>query len=678
MPEQRDAATINDLLDAAVAALGGARRDGQVKMANAVGKAIEHQRHLAVQAGTGTGKSLGYLVPALHYTAANAPSLADGESDRRVIVSTATLALQRQLIERDLPNLTRALEGKLPKVPKFAILKGRNNYLCLRKVHEAAEEPEGDALIDPGQLSHQAQQAIRVHEWAAETEDGDRDRLEVGVSDQVWRGVSVSSRECIGASQCPFGQECFAEKARVKAYEADVIVTNHALLAIDAMSPNNVLPAHDVVIVDEAHELEDRVTAVATAELSPATIAPLAKLAGKKGSTAQSEKLREAGDALGEQLNELNESWIGRWKELPDGVTAAIVELNSAASLMLMDLGSQRPEPGSGRDASGSPESGAADPDLMLALAGLEEVVSACDRLLEGFTIPDGREIPYDVVWMTDPERGSRTLYVAPLSVSGLLRSNLFDECTTVLTSATLAIGGKFDAMAARWGLSLSDFTAMDVGSPFDYGKQGILCVAKDLPRPSRDGTSPAAYDAMEKLIMAAGGRTLGLFTSRRAAEAAAEEMRGRLPFDILVQGEDSTGALVDRFAANENICLFGTLSFWQGVDVPGKSLSLVIIDKIPFPRPDDPLMSARSEAADLAKARSGFIAVSASHAALLLAQGVGRLLRATNDRGVVAILDSRVATARYGSYLLASIPPMWRTGDVDVAVKALKRLVQR
>ncbi|WP_018024392.1 ATP-dependent DNA helicase [Corynebacterium ulceribovis] len=668
MPEQHDAAAIVDLLDAAVAALGGARRDGQVAMAKAVGTAIDKQRHLAVQAGTGTGKSLGYLVPALHYTSSNEPSLADGESDRRVIVSTATLALQRQLIERDLPTLTKALADKLPQVPKFAILKGRNNYLCLRKVKEAAEAPEGDALIEPGQLSRLAQEAVRLHEWADETEDGDRDRLEVGVSDRAWRGVSTSSRECVGASQCPFGSECFAEKARNKAYEADVVVTNHALLAIDAMSPNNVLPTHDVVIVDEAHELEDRVTGVATAELSPATIAPLAKLAGKKGSTAAADSLREAGDALGEQLNELNETWIGRWKELPDSVTAAIVELNSAAGLMLLDLGGQRQEV--------SPESGPADPDLMLALAGLEEVVSACDRLLEGFTIPDGREIPFDVVWMTDPDKGSRTLYVAPLSVSGLLRTNLFDECTTVLTSATLAIGGKFEAMATRWGLSPREFTAMDVGSPFDYGKQGILCVAKDLPRPSRDGTSPEAFDAMEKLIMAAGGRTLGLFTSRRAAEAAAEEMRGRLPFDILVQGEDSTGALVDRFAASENICLFGTLSFWQGVDVPGKSLSLVIIDKIPFPRPDDPLMSARQEAADLNKPRSGFMAVSASHAALLLAQGVGRLLRATDDRGVVAILDSRVATARYGSFLLASIPPMWQTGSVDVAVNALQRLV--
>ena len=276
-----------------------------------------------------------------------------------------------------------------------------------------------------------------------------------------------------------------------------------------------------------------------------------------------------------------------------------------------------------------------------------------------------------DVVWMTD----RRALCVAPLTVSDLLRERLFGENTVVLTSATLALGGRFDAMAATWGLPKGQWDGMDVGTPFDPAKSGILYVARHLPKPGRDGTDPKVMDEMAELIKAAGGRTLGLFSSRRGAEAAAEEMRKRLPFDVMCQGDDAIGNLVEKFAASENSCLFGTLTLWQGVDVPGPALSLVVIDRIPFPRPDDPLLSARSDAANEA-GRSGFMEVSATHAALLMAQGAGRLLRSVDDRGVVAVLDPRLATQRYGSWIAASMPPFWRTTDGATARKALERLV--
>jgi ATP-dependent DNA helicase DinG len=267
-------------------------------------------------------------------------------------------------------------------------------------------------------------------------------------------------------------------------------------------------------------------------------------------------------------------------------------------------------------------------------------------------------------------------LRVAPLSVAALLRSRLFDTSTTVLTSATLTIGGSFDAMAQAWGLADGpDWLGLDVGSPFDHAKAGILYIAAHLPAPGRDGAgSEAQLDEIATLIEACDGRTLGLFSSMRAAKAAAEAMRERLETPVLCQGDDGTAALVEQFAADPQTSLFGTLSLWQGVDVPGPSCSLVIIDRIPFPRPDDPLLTARQRAV-AARGGNGFMTVAAGHAALLLAQGAGRLLRRSEDRGVVAILDSRMATARYGGYLRASLPPFWATTDRAVVTEALARL---
>ncbi|WP_227998823.1 ATP-dependent DNA helicase [Nocardia australiensis] len=670
----------SDLLATAVQALGGKERGGQVTMAAAVDHAIDTNEHLAVQAGTGTGKSLAYLVPSLRHAV---------RTGRTVVVSTATIALQRQLVDRDLPRLADALSKPLGRAAKFAILKGRNNYLCLNKINSVIpDEPAEAELFDAFAVSRLGREVQRLNEWASDTETGDRDELAPGVTDRAWRQVSVSSRECLGKSRCPFGQDCFAERARAESAQADVVVTNHALLAIDAISGIQVLPEHDVVVIDEAHELVDRVTGVATAELAPSAISAAARRCAKLIDEKEVDRLEGASEAWHNVLDDLPGA---RWDALPDGVAPVLALVRDAAWNARTALAPQ-----GGTTAQGDPESAVARTQ---ALAAIDEVHDSAVRALTAFDEPDPAA-RRDVIWLAaDEMRGTvrRTLRMAPLSVGGLLRSRLFGTATVVLTSATLQIGGSFDGLAITWGLPAQSagrtdtatangaeapsdnetvrWSSLDVGSPFDHAKSGILYVAKHLPAPGRDGLAGSYLDEIERLIRAAGGRTLGLFSSMRAAKAATEALRDRLDTPVLCQGDDSTGALVRKFADDPETSLFGTLSLWQGVDVPGPSLSLVILDRIPFPRPDDPLLTARQRAVE-SRGGNGFMTVAANHAALLLAQGTGRLLRSVDDRGVVAILDSRLATARYGGYLRASLPPYWETSDPEVVTKALERLV--
>ncbi|MGV9860773.1 ATP-dependent DNA helicase [Gordonia sp. NPDC003425] len=681
-----DLPSVPDLLDAAVTALSGARRDGQVRMATAVAHAIDTHEHLAVQAGTGTGKSLAYLVPAIRHAM---------ESGHTVVVSTATIALQRQLIERDLPRLAGALAGQLGREPTFAILKGRANYLCLNKIHSGtADEPDTE-LFDPFELSRTGRDVTRLREWSSDTDTGDRDDLSPGVADRSWRQVSVTSRECLGATNCSYGEDCFAEQARRRSGQVDVVVTNHALLAIDAMSPANILPEHDVVVIDEAHELVDRITSVSTAEVSAAAIAQVSRRCGKLIDEETTDGLLGAGEALGEMLADAPER---EWTSLPSSAALTLAALRDRLWQARNAIGPVR-APGSSDDPGAAAARSA-------ALTSLDDLHDTVVRILGAFDEPDAAK-RRDVVWVSQQRVGRSAdtravLHIAPLSVGGLLRATLFAKATVILTSATLTVGGSFDALAATWGLPAAGrgtdtpaadaravtasgaevpadsasvrWTGLDAGSPFDYPRSAILYVARHLPRPGRDAMAPAVLDELTSLVEAAGGRTLGLFSSMRAAREASEVLRERCDLPILCQGDDTTSALVRRFAEDPQTCLFGTLSLWQGVDVPGPSLSLVVIDRIPFPRPDDPLLTARQRAVTAAGG-NGFLSVAANHAALLLAQGAGRLLRSVDDRGVVAVLDSRLATAGYGGYLLASMPPFWRTTDPAVVRAALGRL---
>ncbi|MFD5941419.1 ATP-dependent DNA helicase [Streptomyces griseus] len=643
--------SLPELLHAAVTAVGGTERPGQVTMAEAVAEAVDDQSHLLVQAGTGTGKSLGYLVPAL----------AHGE---RVVVATATLALQRQLVERDLPRTVESLHPLLRRRPQFAMLKGRSNYLCLHRLHEGVPQDEEEGLFDQFEAaapsSKLGQDLLRLRDWSDETETGDRDDLTPGVSDRAWGQVSVSSRECLGATKCAYGAECFAEAARERAKLADVVVTNHALLAIDAIEGAPVLPSHEVLIVDEAHELVSRVTGVATGELTPAQVNRAVRRAAKLVNEKAADSLQTAAEGF-ERVMEV--ALPGRLEEVPEDLGYALMALRDAARTVISAIGATR-------DKSVEDENAV----RKQALASVESIHGVAERITQGSA--------YDVVWYEQHDRFGASVRVAPLSVSGLLREKLFAERSVVLTSATLKLGGDFNGVGASLGLApegtagedVPQWKGLDVGSPFDYPKQGILYVARHLNTPGREGSRTDMLDELTELVEAAGGRTLGLFSSMRGAKAAAEELRGRMDRPILLQGEETLGELIKNFAADPETCLFGTLSLWQGVDVPGASCQLVVMDRIPFPRPDDPLMSARQKAVEEAGG-NGFMAVAATHAALLMAQGAGRLVRATGDKGVVAVLDPRLANARYGSYLRASLPDFWYTTDRNQARRSLSAI---
>jgi ATP-dependent DNA helicase DinG len=665
-------------------------------MAQAVDHAVSRGEHLLVQAGTGTGKSLGYLVPAVRRAVL---------ADERVVVSTATLALQRQVMTRDLPLVARAVAPALPRAPRIALLKGWHNYLCLHKVAGGYPDEE-PALFDvlptdragdhpapsgaAGGTAELGRQVLRLREWADETTTGDRDDLDPGVTDRAWRQVSVTSLECLGA-KCPLLDDCFPERARTLAREADVVVTNHAMLGIAAGGSPGVLPEHDVLVVDEAHELTDRVTAQATVELSGTSVEQVARTARRHGGVA-TDDLDVAGRDLAAALEGLPE---GRFPGgLPDGVALAVGAVRDAARSLLSAL----------RPAEGGAAAPTAEAGVKMASSAVLSLLEVAERMV-GDAARDGR----DVLWCTRGEGWGRSggprLQAAPLAVSGLVRTHLLAGRTAVLTSATLALGGSFVPLARAVGLDPSaqrqdpaesgrasadgveerekgdaagtdagPWSGLDVGSPFDYPRQGILYVARHLPPPGRDGLGPAQLDEIAELVAASGGATLGLFSSRRAAQTAAEEMRTRLDVPVLCQGDDQLPTLVRRFAVDEETCLFGTLSLWQGVDVPGRACRLVLIDRVPFPRPDDPVKAARTEAVQ-AGGGNGFMTVAATHAALLLAQGAGRLVRTVTDRGMVAVLDPRLVTARYGGFLLSSMPPLWRTSDPGVARDALRRL---
>jgi ATP-dependent DNA helicase DinG len=669
------------VLAAAVKAIGGAERPGQVAMADAIAESLESGHHLLVQAGTGTGKSLGYLAPALLWLVRN-----PGE---RIIVATATLALQSQLANNDIPAAVDAVEAVTGQRPRHAILKGRTNYVCMLRLREGTAEEQGalipaDDLIQSMKSSPQSTpesalgaEVLALRVWA-ENQAGsgglaDRDDAPPH-PERAWAQVSIPVRECLGAQRCPYGAECFVESSRDAARAADLVVTNHALLAINAMHGGTALPEHSAVIIDEAHELVSRVTGAASAELSPQIVERVARRALTYLEDEVAQELLESAKTL--RLS-LDAAALQRVED-PDGpFVAACAAVRNAARGAVTAL------------SSGDNQA----PDRRQTAAAVKEIFDVAERMAALNS--------HDVVWVADRERFGREARVSPLSVAALMRTRIFGEHTTVVTSATLKLGGEFTAIAGSVGLrdgervdplrppkdlgldesaardhdDAAPWRGLDVGSPFEYRRQGILYIARSLPSPGRDGLSDASLAEIADLVQASDGRALGLFSSRKAAEVAAVYARKRLPgLTILCQGDAQLPELTRRFIADERVSLFGTLSLWQGVDVPGATCQLVIIDRIPFPRPDEPLTVARQRAVTEAGG-NGFMKIAASHAALLLAQGSGRLIRRLTDRGVVAVLDPRLVTARYGSFLKASMPDMWQTTDRQVAIQALRRL---
>ena len=644
-------------LDAIVESMGGQSRSGQREMAEAVMEAFSAGDNIVVQAGTGTGKSLAYLVPAARMAREKGP----------VVIATATLALQRQLVERELPRLAEAGADV-----SWAVLKGRQNYLCRQRIGEADGQ---ESLISQEQIGSRArgsleEQAAMVHEWAAHTPTGDRDDLDAEIDSRVWRAVSVSSAECVGESRCAFGDECFSAQARARAMEADIVVTNHALLAIDAIEGVPVLPDRSALVVDEAHELVDRITSAVTGELS---VSALERLVGDAARVSDDQgSLADAVDDVAIALDELAEAdsnSSGRITAWTPALSLALARIRDSTRALASALSA---------DLSATPATahqGSTDAAaLQRVRAGAEDVFAVSGRLL---ALANS-----DVVWWSQDSGRGPVLRIAPLSVGDALAESLYPEQPVVLTSATLKAGGSFAPTLTALGLA-PDTTCLDVGSGFDYAQQGILYVAGHVPPPNREGASMEALDELADLIEAAGGRTLALFSSWNGVDRAADYLRVRLgsrldsgdlgPLLVQRRGE-SVAPVVQRFTSEPQSVLVGTVALWQGIDVPGNSLVLVTIDRIPFPRPDDPVMSARQAAVD-AEGRSGFREVALTRAALLLAQGAGRLIRSESDRGVVAVLDSRMATAGYGGALRASLPPLWFTTDGSVVREALVRL---
>ena len=652
---------VRQALDVAVEAIGGAPREGQIEMAEAVANALTDRHHLMVQAGTGTGKSLAYLIPGIVH-------------GRKVLVATATLALQRQLVDRDLPAVVPALEKLLGREVTFAIYKGVGNYVCLQKMNSEDVDPDGELVMEVSSLEKDAKRLIA---WAKTPGvSGDRDDAPE-VDRRVWAANSVSGRECVGADVCAFGSQCFAANAKAKAQSADVVVTNHTLLAIEIVDSHPILPERDCIILDEAHEFMDRATQAVTDELTSGRVLRAAAMARKFMPGKLADAFHKAANDFHESMVDYGESVRsdfgaqGRLEQIPQSLEAPIRKVRESAQAIVQFL---------------SADDEIIDTDAMAERARVKGAVNEMSTTAATILkLGDGLVLWYEPTFST--------LYLAPLSVSDVLRENMLKQTPVIATSATLTVGNSFNSLAKSIGflvgedlnaelsageLDPGNVQMLDVGSPFDFANQGVLYMPKHLPEPGRDGPSMEVLTELGELIDAAGGRTLALFSSWRGVEAADLHLRkvlAELPIKIITQKRgDAVGPLVSRFAKDETSVLLGTMSLWQGVDVPGNSCILVAIDRIPFPRPDEPVMAARASQADAAGG-SGFMQVSLPRAALLLAQGTGRLIRSVDDRGVVAILDSRIVTKRYGSVLLNSMPPLWRTSDKDVVRDSLKRL---
>ena len=623
MPE---IAAVDEALEAAVSSLagGGERRPGQRAMGQAVAEAMESGRHLVVAAGTGTGKSLAYLVPLV---------LSDGPS----VVATATKTLQDQLVDKDLPQLAEALGQPV----RFAVLKGRSNYLCLQRLEEHLDDEQLSLGIADGPRA----EINRLAAWASHTDTGDRAELDFEPSSAAWDALSVSGRECPGAQRCPSGEDCFAEKARHRAEIADIVVVNTHLYCLHLFSEAALLPEHDTVVIDEAHGLEDIVSDTAGLSLTGGRFDDLARsVRAVVAESASVGDLEDAGVLLREALLPSRDKPLP--VPLPDELQRVAVLARGRVEQATVEL-------------QGVPDDAPGDvgPRKLRATLAAGALAEDLARAVE--------TTPGEVAWVSGTE-SAPAWRIAPIQLGDLLTEKLWNHTTSVLTSATIPMN-----LGEVLGLHPDEHEAIDVGSPFDYEANGLLYCAKHLPDPRRPGYESALHEELAALIEAAGGRTLALFTSYRAMDAAAEVLREQLDHKIYTQRDLPKPELLRRFAAETESCLFATMSFWQGVDVPGESLSLVVIDRLPFPRPDDPLLEARRER----YGSDAFRLVDLPRAATRLAQGAGRLIRRGTDRGVVAVLDSRMARAGYRWTLVDALPPFPRTADRHRAETLLRSI---
>ena len=611
--------------DAAISALhratssfeGAEERQGQIEMVYNIAKSINAQRSIVVQAGTGTGKSLGYLVP----------SIIQG---KKTVVATATKALQDQLHNSDLPLLQKTLGQDFT----WAVVKGRSNYVCVQRVAEYKEQPD-DLFASPSQQKSK-KELEQLISWSHTTESGDFEELTFSTHENTRKVISVGVDECPGRNKCPSGHKCFAEKARDAANDADVIVVNLHLYGLHLASGGNILPEHEVVIFDEAHQLESVLSDTVGTTISGGRISSAA------GAMRQVFAEPELTNRLEEQALRLTTILSPLSGErLTQPVPSHIVELLQAIRLEMME------KIGLLREITTDNES--TQQKIYRAQTQSTRLVESLDLVLGSTT---------GFVYFVEGNENRALLKVSPLHVGDILREQVWSTHCAVLTSATIP-----QTMPERVGLDRDAIEVLSVDSPFDYEKNSRLYCSPTFPDRNSSGFTDFVHDELEALITAAGGRTLALFTSNKALHAAIAEMRSRLPMTILTPSEIPRQKLIEDFLADESSCIFASQSFFQGIDLPGRTLSLVVLDKLPFPRPDDPLLEARREAVGRDMA---FQAIDLPLAATSLAQAAGRLIRTANDKGVVAVLDRRLATANYWRTLISALPPMTRTRNRD------------
>jgi ATP-dependent DNA helicase DinG len=620
-----DAAATSEVLAKVVAELpgGGEVREGQRMMAEVVSEALQNDKHLVVQAGTGTGKSLAYLVPAIL-------------SGKRVVVATATKALQDQLANKDLPFLAEHLDE--PFV--WSVLKGRSNYLCKQRLAEMEGVGDQLTLDDGSPVGGSALQVRRLVEWSRQTVSGDRAELDFEPAHRVWSSMSVGPMECPGAAKCPKGEVCFSEDARRMAYASTIIVVNLHLYGLHLASNGSILPEHDAVIIDEAHQFEDVLSSAAGLEFGAGRFASLGRNA--RPALDGDDLTKDVADTGGTLADLLAERVGDRLRSLDEDLTMVLDVAMDRVNRLVAEV----------RTA----------PDEHDALKA--RVLSQAGHLLADLDLL--RRLPEThVVWVEGPTR-SPSLRMAPIDVAEFLNESLWPHQTAVMTSATVDL-----EIGTRLGLREGAYDAHDVGSPFDYESQALLYCPMHLPEPRNAGWLDAVTDELEVLVKAAGGRTLALFTSWRAMETVAEELDPRVDYEVLTQRDLPKPALIERFMDDESSVLCATMGFWQGVDIPGRALSLVTIDRLPFPRPDEPLLQARRDRAG----PQAFSTIDLPRAATMLAQGTGRLIRTADDVGVVAVLDTRLGTANYRWTLVNALPPMKRTRHQDEAVAFLEAI---
>ena len=610
-------------------------------MAHAVSDALAEGKHLIVQAGTGTGKTIAYLVPAI-------------VAGKKTVVTTATKALQDQLAHKDLPFLVEHLGSYVNRDITFAVLKGRSNYVCRQRLAEINGESEkknrkndSPTLLEVDEMSQSVRREIDlISEWVNGSKSGDMADISWSPSERAMRAVSVGSDECPGARRCPVGGTCFSEIARFKASEADIVVVNTHLYGLHVASGGQLLPEHEVLIVDEAHGLEDIMSDTVGISLHAGNFNFFAGVV--KRIIADPKVISDIvniGMMLDEVLTGLHNQRISA--PLPLEITAVLAEGRRLVARILDILRTIDTK----------------DDDSNQRKLRAQTLATRLADTIDVALKTDDTYVPYVSGTVDHPK-----LDIAPLDVGPVLDAGVWQKTTAILTSATVP-----NKMAERIGLPISRTQTCNVESPFDYQSNAVLYCSKHLPNPNSAEFTKLMHEELFHLIAAAGGRTLALFTSYKALDLAVETMRKKLPNTILSQREYQKTQLVKLFTEDESSCLFATSGFFQGIDIPGRTLSLVTLDRIPFPRPDDPLLSARRDAIG----DRAFREIDLPRAATLLAQATGRLIRNATDRGVVAVFDPRLGNAGYRRDILESMPPMRKSID-RAEVEEFLRLITR